>query len=131
VKKLWPTVPKENIIMKHHTNTNLNPTAATAGPGLSVPIAENSIIEVIKPEMQIQVPEQPDPTATSGYLQFTMDIKPTDNVKAVKGQVMKRLPSEVRKTAKLTVTFNGEVLNQKQKLTTLDFLDNPVIVKMD
>ena len=55
------------------------------------------------------------------------EFKETDNVKAVKGKVIKSLAPAERKNVKhesLTVVFNQQQLKDNQRLMDLDFTEN-------
>ena len=128
VKSVAEDVPFQSLIMKRNRKVTPNPfqeeevgvEAVASVVDTNLCIAEGSTLEVLKPEVRIEF-------AKSGQPSIKMDIKPTYNVKAVKGLLTKVHPKEA--DGKWLVRSGGELLPDKQNLAELDFIHFPFVAE--
>jgi hypothetical protein len=89
-------------------------------------IMEGSLIKIIKVEFFVSMPQV---VKDSVPLRFKTEFKPTDNVRAITGKVLKHLPSGMKiNTSKLEVTLKGQTLNTTQNLYRTDFDEGDFVV---
>ena len=125
---LWRDFPKERLLIKHHSNENLNPfrkNQESPDDVTFVRIPEGSCIKVLKPEIQIRFMN-----GESDSVEMIAEFKETDNVKAVKGKVIQSLTPDERKKIKhesLSVVFNEQRLKDNQRLMDLNFTESQFV----